>query len=72
MKIISWNCRCLVTLQQFGGFWISEDPDTLFLVETEMDKRKVEKLRWMLGLINMLNKLCVGKSRDCFVLEEWN
>jgi hypothetical protein len=34
----------------------------IFLSETKMDKRRIEKFRWMLGLTNMVFKECAGRS----------
>jgi exonuclease III len=57
MKIIAWNClglgnrpaiRGLLELQK------SEEADILFLSETKLEKRRLEKFRWKLGLVNML------------------
>ena len=39
-----------------------EDPDTLFLSETEMDERRIEGFRWKLELTNMVVKKCDGRS----------
>ena len=57
MKIIALNCwglgnrstiRGLLELQK------SEGADILFLSEIKLDKRMMERFRWMLGLTNML------------------
>ena len=39
-----------------------EDPDILFLSETKMDRRRIEGLRWGLGMTNLVVKDCEGKS----------
>jgi exonuclease III/phage terminase Nu1 subunit (DNA packaging protein) len=48
--------RGLLALQK------KEDPDILFLSETKLKGKKMEKFRNMLGLQHMLVKDCVGKS----------
>ena len=57
MKIIVLNCwglgnrsvvRGLLELQKLEG------ADILFLSEIKLDKRMMERFRWMLGLTNML------------------
>jgi len=48
--------RGLLNLQK------EEDPDILFLSVTKMDERRIEGLRWKLGLTNLVVKDCVGKS----------
>jgi exonuclease III len=65
MKIISWNFHGLGNDAVVWGLLDlekREDPDILFLAETKIDNRRIEKFRWMLGLPNMLSKPCVGKS----------
>jgi exonuclease III len=65
MKLISWNCHGMGNASAVRGLLDlqkQEDPDILFLAETKMDTRKIEKFRWMLGLANMVCKSCVGKS----------
>ena len=37
-------------------------PDILFLSETKMDRRRIEGLRWKLGLTNLVVNDCNGKS----------
>ncbi|KAF8736177.1 hypothetical protein HU200_014374 [Digitaria exilis] len=39
-----------------------EDPDILFLFETKMDLKRIEGLRWKIGMTNLVVKNCKGKS----------
>lgn len=64
MKIIAWNCRGLgnsPTVRRLLSLQ-KEDPDILFMSETKMDTRRIQGLRWRLGLTNMVVKDCNGKS----------
>jgi exonuclease III len=57
MKIVAWNYRGLgnrPTVRGLLELQKSEGADILFLLETKLDKRRLEKFRWMLGLTNML------------------
>ncbi|KAE8793691.1 lrr receptor-like serine threonine-protein kinase fls2 [Hordeum vulgare] len=40
-----------------------EDPDVLFLAETKLSKKELEKFRWLLGLANMIAWNPEGRSR---------
>jgi len=64
MKIIAWNCHRLGNGAAVHGLLNiqKEDPFILFLSETKMDKRRMEKFRWTLGLTNMIAKDCDGRS----------
>jgi exonuclease III len=65
MKIGGWNgrgcgngpaVRGLLALQK------KEDPDVLFLSETKLDKKGIEKIKYKLGFPNVVFKECEGKS----------
>jgi exonuclease III len=65
MKIIAWNCRGLgngPAVRSLLALQKEEDPDILFLCETKMNRSKIEGLRWMIGLTNMVVKDCNGRS----------
>ena len=66
MKLISWNCRGLGngpvvrSLLELGRV---EDPDVLFLAETRLTEKELDRFRWTLGLTNMTAWNPVGRSR---------
>jgi len=65
MKIIAWNCRGLgnsLAIRSLLNLQKEEDPDILFLSETKMDERRIESLRWRLGLTNLVVKDYKGTS----------
>jgi exonuclease III len=65
MKIISWHCRGLGNGPSIRGLLNiqkEEDPDILLLCETNMDRSRIESLRWRRGLSNMIVKDCQGRS----------
>jgi exonuclease III len=39
-----------------------ESPDILFLSETKMDRKRMERFRWMLNIPNLMVKDCKGLS----------
>jgi len=65
MKLIAWYCRGLgtsLTIHSLLDLQKEEDPDILFLSETKMNEKRIEGLRWKLGLTNLVVKDCKGKS----------
>ena len=65
MKIVGWNSRGLgngLAVRGLLDLQKREDPDILFLSETKMDRRRLEWLRWKLGMTQMMVKDCVGSS----------
>ena len=65
MKIAGYNCRGLGNRPAVGGLLAlqkKEDPDILFLSETKLKKKRMEKFRNMLGMQGMIAKDCDGKS----------
>ena len=71
MKIVAWNCRGLgnrPAVRGLLGMQKSEGADILFLSETKLDERRMQKFRWMLGLPNMIVKDCEGKGGGIAVL----
>lgn len=74
MKIAAWNCRGLGNRPAVRGlldFQKAENVDIIFLSETKMDERRMQRLRWMVGLTNMVVKDCEGKGGgNCCVMEE--
>jgi exonuclease III len=68
MKLVSWNCLGLgnrPTVRGLRELQKSEKADVLFLYETKMDRRRIEKFRWMLGLSNMVVHDAVKKRGGC-------
>ncbi|KAE8782990.1 Elongation factor 1-alpha [Hordeum vulgare] len=45
-----------------------EDPDILFLSETKLTEKELEKFKWRLGLGNMVAWSAVGRSRGVALL----
>lgn len=65
MRIVVWNCRGLRNGPAVRGLLDLQkqvDPDILFLSETKLDKRRMEKFKWMLQMGNMIVRDCEGKS----------
>lgn len=66
MKIISWNCRGLgngPTVRSLLEMGRMEEPVVLFLCETRLEEKELERFRWLLGLTNMLAWKAEGRSR---------
>jgi exonuclease III len=65
MRLCGWNGRGMGNRPAVRGLLSlqkKEDPDILFLSETKLDKRGIEKLKYTLGMPNVVFKECVGKS----------
>jgi exonuclease III len=65
MRIAGWNGRVLGNGPAIRGLLDLQkkvDPDILFISETKMDGKRLEWLRWKLGLTNMVAKDCEGQS----------
>jgi exonuclease III len=63
MRITTWNCRGLGNGPAVRGLLDlqkQEDPDILFLSETKLDGRKMETLKWQLGMNNLVTRDCEG------------
>ena len=71
MKIVAWNCRGLgnrSAVRGLLGMQKSEGADILFLSETKLDERRMQKFRWLLGLPNMLVQNGEGKGGGIAVM----
>jgi exonuclease III len=65
MKIVAWNCRGLGNRPAVRGLLEcqkTEEADILFLSETKLDKRRMERFRWLLGLSNMVVRTVLEKE----------
>lgn len=66
MKLIGWNYRGLgngPAVQSLLDLGRTEDPDVLFLAETKLMEKELERFRWMLGLAHMTAWNPEGRSR---------
>jgi hypothetical protein len=65
MRIGGWNFRGLgnrPTVRGLRELQRREVPDILFLSETKLDEKRMEKFRWMLGMPHMIVQKCEGQS----------
>lgn len=65
MKIISWNCQGLGNLQtirELCRLAKQKKPIMVFLMETKLQKVKMESIRCKLGFENMFVVDSIGKS----------
>ena len=61
MKLAAWNCRGLgnrPAVRSLLELQKTEGADILFLSETKLDKRRMERFRWLLGSSNMVVRNC--------------
>uniref|UniRef100_A0A8I6XHE9 Reverse transcriptase domain-containing protein n=1 Tax=Hordeum vulgare subsp. vulgare TaxID=112509 RepID=A0A8I6XHE9_HORVV len=66
MKLVGWNCRGLgngPAVQGLLEVGRTEDPDIIFLSETKLTEKELEKFKWKLGLCNMVARSSEGRSR---------
>jgi exonuclease III len=71
MIISSLNCRGLGNRPAVRGLLAhqkKEAPDILFLSETKLDEKGMEKFRWMLGMPHMIVQKCEGRSGGLVLL----
>jgi hypothetical protein len=57
MKIVAWNGRGFGNRSARRGLQDikkREDPDVLFLSETKLDEKRMEKFQWLLGMPNII------------------
>jgi exonuclease III len=65
MEAVSQNYRGLGNQPVVRGLLDlqkAEDPDILFLSETKLLEKEMERFRWMLNMPNMIMVDCVGRS----------
>jgi exonuclease III len=65
MKISSQNCRGLgnqPAVQGLHDLVREEEPDILFLSETKLTEKEMERFRWSLKMPNMIVQNCRGRS----------
>lgn len=76
MKIVACNCQGLgnrLVVQGLLEVQKVERADILFLPETKLDRRRMERFCWMLGLTNMVVKDSEGQGgwgNGCVVEED--
>ena len=65
MIIFSWNCRGLEnswTVQDLCRMMKEKKPNLVFLMETKLQRTKMENIIIKLGFSNMFVVECVGRS----------
>lgn len=65
MKLVIWNCRGLGNPPAVHGLLDiqrSEDPDILFVSETKLTAKRMERFKWILGLPCMVASDSEGQS----------
>jgi exonuclease III len=74
MKLLAWNCRGLGNPRAVRGLLRcqkSEEADILFLSETKLDRKGMEKIQMKLGMGNMVEVAAVGRGGgNCCVMAE--
>src|ERR1044072_6512822 len=67
MRLLSWNCRGLVTLRAVGAvkrLMQNQAPDVVFLMETRKFGGELTTFRGCEGLMNMVFVDCLGHGRS--------
>src|ERR1044072_1153632 len=67
MKLLSWNCRGLGTLQAvraLAGLIHSEDPDLVFLMETRKKVFEMRKIRCLQHFEHLFGVDCTGSGHS--------
>jgi exonuclease III len=65
MKTLSWNCRGIcnpATVKELHDLAKDYAPSVLFIMETQIDKYRVENLHYTLGFDNSFAVNSVGRS----------
>ena len=71
MNAVGWNGRGLgnqPAVQGLKDLHKEEDPDVLFLSETKLDRKGMERLKMTLNMPNMVCKECEGRSGGLAIL----
>ena len=68
MNLLAWNCRRLGNPQTVHIFAQRWDPKIIFLSETKLKKRNMEKEKEKAGFKNGLIILCIGRSGGLVLL----